>query len=212
MRLFEQLHEEWQELLGGQAQLLSEIEAKIDPENVAPVFEKIMAAYQLPPSKIKVVIFGQDPYPTAGHAQGLAFSVSAQTELLPASLRNIFKELSEDIQAPIEANGDLHRWSKQGVFLLNRVLTTTPGSSLAHIEIGWQNFTSETARVLGQIDVVAILWGKKAHELSHFFKEELVISSPHPSPLSAYRGFFGSKPFSQVNEILIGQGKIPIQW
>ena len=212
MGLFDQLHPEWKELLADQKELLLDIDSRIDRSNITPGYENILAAYQLPPSAIKVVIFGQDPYPTPGFAQGFAFSVSKDVQILPASLRNIFKELKDDCGISINGDGDLHRWSEQGVFLLNRILTTTPGASLVHHEIGWEAFTTATARILGELERVGVFWGIKAFELAHFFDPELVISSPHPSPLSAYRGFFGSKPFSRVNKILIDQGKSPINW
>ena len=211
MSLFDQLHPEWQVLLTSQRALFGEIESKIDPDNIAPVWRNIFAAYQLPPSKIKVVIFGQDPYPTPGNAQGIAFSVPP-TMAVPASLRNIFKEVASDCASETVENGDLTRWVEQGVFLLNRILTTEPGTSLAHQGIGWEEFTQATAKVLGARDVVGIFWGNKALELVRYFKAELIVKSAHPSPLSAHRGFFGSKPFTQVNMILKQQGKTPIKW
>ncbi|CAB4333063.1 MAG: uracil-DNA glycosylase [Actinobacteria bacterium] len=211
MPLFDQLHPEWQVLLTSQRVLLDEIESKINLDNIAPEQNRILAAYHLAPSKIKVVIFGQDPYPTAGNAQGIAFSVPS-TSAVPASLRNIFKEVASDCGNPLSENGDLTRWVDQGVFLLNRILTTEPGTSLAHQGIGWEEFTQATAQILGQLDVVGIFWGNKAFELAQYFKKELIVNSAHPSPLSAYRGFFGSKPFTQVNAILQGQGKSHIVW
>ena len=171
-----------------------------------------MRALKTSIESIRVVIFGQDPYPTPGHAHGLAFSVSSDFTLLPASLRNIFKELESDVGIPVSANGDLSRWAQQGVLLLNRILTTQPGYSLKHELLGWQEITSEIARTLGKRTVVAILWGKNAQELSHFFDSGLTITSAHPSPLSAYRGFFGSKPFSTCNEILRQNHRPEIDW
>lgn len=211
MSLFDQLHPEWQSLLAGQKDLLGEIDSKINLDNIAPEQNRILAAYRLAPSKIKVVIFGQDPYPTPGNAQGIAFSVPP-TSPIPASLRNIFKEVSSDCGNPMPENGDLTRWVDQGVFLLNTILTTEPGTSLAHQGIGWEEFTKNTAQVLGQRDVVGIFWGNKALELAEYFASNLIVKSAHPSPLSAYRGFFGSKSFTQVNTILKQQGKTPIIW
>jgi uracil-DNA glycosylase len=127
-------------------------------------------------------------------------------------LRNIFKEAVSDCALNYPDNGDLSRWVDQGVLLLNRVLTTQVNQSMAHSSIGWQVITDEVARILGTRDVIAVLWGKSAQELAPYFSHELVISGVHPSPLSAYRGFFGSKPFSRVNEILEGQGRSSIQW
>jgi uracil-DNA glycosylase len=211
MPFFDQLHPEWQVLLTSQRVLLDEIESKINFANITPEQNRILAAYRLPPSKIKVVVFGQDPYPTSGNAQGIAFSVPS-TSPIPASLRNIFKEVSSDCGSALAKNGDLTRWVDQGVFLLNRILTTEAGTSLAHQGIGWEEFTQATAQLLGQQDVIGIFWGNKAFELARYFKKELIVKSAHPSPLSAYRGFFGSKPFTQVNRILEQQGKSPIIW
>lgn len=212
MELFNQLHPHWQRLLSDHRALLDSIERRIDKKNVTPDFENILAAYHLPPEDIKVVIFGQDPYPTPGNANGFAFSVSKQVTKLPASLRNIFKELHNDCGTPFPIDGDLYRWSEQGVFLLNRTLSTVPGFSLGHSDIGWNLFTATTAQILGQRKAVGVFWGNKAYELAEFFSPELIIASAHPSPLSAYRGFFGSQPFSKVNAILESQGKASINW
>ena len=171
-----------------------------------------MRALSTPIESIRVVIIGQDPYPTPGHAHGLAFSVPSDVTPLPASLRNIFKELESDVGIPMSGNGDLSPWAEQGVLLLNRILTTESGYSLKHELLGWQVITNEIARTLGHKPVVAILWGKNAQELSHFFDPGLTITSAHPSPLSAYRGFFGSKPFSACNEILHRYKRPQIQW
>jgi uracil-DNA glycosylase len=130
---------------------------------------------------------------------------------LPASLRNIFKELESDVGIK-RGSGDLTDWSNQGVMLINRTLTTQPGISLAHRKFGWELITETVARVLGQRDVVAVLWGGSAMELKPYFREDLIVSSVHPSPLSAYRGFFGSQPFSKVNSILIANGIDAITW
>jgi len=156
------------------------------------------------------VIVGQDPYPTPGNAMGLAFSVSPAIERIPQSLKNIYTELQADQGIAIPRNGDLSLWSSAGVLLLNRVLTTRQGQSNAHSDIGWQTITSHIASELGKRDVVAILWGKQAQELSSYFTNK--VESVHPSPLSAYRGFFGSKPFSDVNQLLVAQGREPIDW
>jgi uracil-DNA glycosylase len=171
-----------------------------------------MRAYRKPLSEIKVVIFGQDPYPTPGVAQGLAFSTSETAHKLPASLRNIYKELESDCGTQPRDSGDLTHWSEQGVFLLNRILTTQPGFSMAHVHVGWQSFTEATAAVLGSQNVIGVFWGNTVKDLQKYFDPELTIRSAHPSPLSAYRGFFGSKPFSTANELLIKQGKSLITW
>ena len=212
MSLFSQLHPDWQEALSELRGQIDLIDSKLQNSDVAPEYESVMRALSVSIESISVVIIGQDPYPTPGHAHGLAFSVSSDITPLPASLRNIFKELESDVGIPVSANGDLSRWVQQGVLLLNRILTTESGYSLKHELLGWQKITNEIARILGQRSVVAILWGKNAQELSHFFDPGLTITSAHPSPLSAYRGFFGSKPFTKCNEILRGYTRPEIQW
>ena len=212
MSLFDQLHPDWQEALSELRGQIDLIDSKLQNSDVAPEYESVMRALSVSIESISVVIIGQDPYPTPGHADGLAFSVSSSVTALPASLRNIFKELESDVGIPVSVNGDLSRWARQGVLLLNRILTTESGYSLKHELLGWQEITNEIARTLGQRPVVAILWGKNAQELSHFFDPGLTITSVHPSPLSAYRGFFGSKPFTKCNEILSKNNKPPIQW
>jgi uracil-DNA glycosylase len=156
------------------------------------------------------VIVGQDPYPTPGNAMGLAFSTPPSVKKIPQSLKNIFAELENDQGIAPPTTGDLSHWSSAGVLLLNRILTTRQGESNAHTDIGWQRITDHIATELGKRDVVAVLWGKQAQELSGFFRHK--VESVHPSPLSAYRGFFGSKPFTQVNQLLISQGREPIDW
>ena len=141
---------------------------------------------------------------------GLAFSVAPSVQKIPASLKNIFTELMSDVGVPLPKNGDLSPWSGNGVLLLNRILTTKIGESGSHADIGWRKITDHIASELGKRDLVAILWGKQAQELAPFFR--LKVEGVHPSPLSAYKGFFGSRPFSRVNEILIAEGKTPIDW
>jgi uracil-DNA glycosylase len=192
--------------------LVIKIDSLINKDDVTPAYESIFAAYQLPPSEIKVAIFGQDPYPTPGYAHGLAFSVSPNTQPLPASLRNIFKELESDCGVKATSNGDLHRWADQGVFLLNQILTTRPTQSLAHEDFGWQEFTAATAKLVGGTGAIGIFWGAKAQQFAKYFDPDFSISSAHPSPLSAYRGFFGSAPFSRANTLLRKQGKSEINW
>ena len=212
MALFDQLHDEWQKVLADYRSLVETIDSLIDKGDVTPSYENIFAAYQLPPRAIKVAIFGQDPYPTLGYAHGLAFSVAANTQPLPASLKNIFKELESDWGVKAAINGNLQRWADQGVFLLNQILTTRPTQSLAHEDLSWQEFTAATAKVVGESGAIGIFWGSKAQHLAQYFDPKLSISSAHPSPLSAYRGFFGSKPFSKANEMLRTQGKSEIRW
>ena len=212
MAIFDQLHPKWQEVLADYQPIVAKLDSLIDRNDVAPAYENILAAYQIPPSKIRVAIFGQDPYPTPGYAHGLAFSVTSTTQPLPASLRNIFKELESDCGVKPASNGNLQRWVDQGVFLLNQILTTRPTQSLAHENYGWQEFTAASAKVVGESGAVGIFWGSKAQHLAQYFDPELSIFSPHPSPLSAYRGFFGSKPFSQANEKLLQKGLPAISW
>ena len=210
--LFKQLHPEWQILLHPHKELIDTIDSKISDISIAPSRENIFRALRKSPSETKVVIFGQDPYPTAGDAHGFAFSVDQSVSKLPASLRNIFEELSTDLGGIKRTNGDLSDWSDQGVLLLNRILTTDIGRSMAHAHLGWQEITEAVAQEIGKREVVAILWGKPAGELKRFFRSEFVIESAHPSPLAAYRGFFGSKPFSRTNLILENHGVAPINW
>lgn len=190
---------------------IEEIDLFIQDKKISPNYEFVFRALSTPLEGTRVVIFGQDPYPTKGHAHGLAFSVDSEVSPLPASLRNIFKELESDLKIT-RSTGDLSDWSHQGVMLINRILTTQTGVSLAHENLGWQKITETVAQVLGQRGVIAVLWGGTAQGLRKFFQDENVISSVHPSPLSAYRGFFGSKPFSRINEKLLAIGEVPITW
>ena len=178
---------------------------------MAPEFSNIFRSLSRSIESTHAVIFGQDPYPTRGHAHGLAFSVDQSVTRLPPSLRNIFTELSTDCGVT-RKSGDLSDWFDQGVLLINRVLTTQAGTSLAHENFGWQEVTNSVAQELGKHDVVAILWGKSPGELAQYFHPKWRIESVHPSPLSAYRGFFGSKPFSRCNEILVTHQKSPVNW
>jgi len=211
VQLFDQLHSDWQRVLEPLRELIHQIEEKLTGVEVTPDFQHIFRTLTRPIDSTSVVIFGQDPYPTKGHAHGLAFSVDKSVSPLPPSLRNIYKELETDYGVN-RADGDLSDWFEQGVLLVNRLLTTESGTSLAHSDLGWQVITDAVAQELGQNNVVAMLWGNNAGELSHFFRPEWRIESVHPSPLSAYRGFFGSKPFSKCNEILIQNGISPIRW
>ena len=199
----------WDEFLAPHKGRIREI---LSNRNFAPEYEKVFAALALPLDEVKVVIFGQDPYPTAGQATGLAFSIPRNFQPLPPTLKNIYRELSDDVGVVTPSHGDLSSWSEQGVLLLNRTLTIRAGESNSDQNIGWREITDAIAQELGQRKVCAILWGKNAEELLRFFRSEFTIQSPHPSPLSAYRGFFGSKPFSRSNEILQSIGLNPIDW
>jgi uracil-DNA glycosylase len=209
--LFEQLHPQWQVELASHKALIESIDSFITNRSVTPDYNLIFRALNQPIESTRVVIFGQDPYPTKGHAHGLAFSIDSSITNLPASLRNIYKELFADLGIT-RTHGDLSDWADQGVMLINRVLSTEIGKSLAHEKLGWQDITERVAQVLGEREVIAVLWGSAALPLKQFFHEQSVITSVHPSPLSAYRGFFGSSPFSQVNAMLRSKGLKEINW
>jgi uracil-DNA glycosylase len=161
-----------------------------------------------------VLIVGQDPYPSPGHAVGLAFSVPAHMHPLPRSLQNIYRELEADLGVPPPRNGDLSQWADRGVLLLNRVLTVAPGASGSHRGKGWETVTGRAISALSArgVPLVAILWGNEARSSQPLLGEVPCITSPHPSPLSARRGFFGSRPFSRANDLLRQQGAEPINW
>ena len=190
---------------------------KADGVIIYPPAENIFNAFKLTPfEKVRVVILGQDPYHGPYQANGLAFSVN-ENVALPPSLKNIFKELSADIQNyQVPMHGDLSRWAKQGVFLLNTVLTVEKGQAHSHADLGWEQFTDEVIETLNKQkeNLVFLLWGSHAQKKGRYIDENkhLVLTSPHPSPLSAYRGFFGSKHFSKTNQYLIEKGYQPINW
>jgi uracil-DNA glycosylase len=209
--LFDQLHPEWQSELARHKELIESIDRFIQDREIAPSYDRVFRALSDSIASTKVVVFGQDPYPTKGHAHGLAFSVDSSVSPLPASLRNIYRELNEDLGIT-RSDGDLSNWVNQGVMLVNRVLTTEVGQSMAHDRLGWQAVTESVAQILGERDVIAVLWGNPALQLKKYFLEESVVASVHPSPLSAYRGFFGSKPFSQVNAKLVLKGLPAVVW
>lgn len=209
--LFDQLHPEWQEELERHKDLIDSIDLFLRKREIAPSHDLVFRALSNPIASTKVVIFGQDPYPTQGHAHGLAFSVEASVSPLPPSLRNIYKELYSDL-AILRTLGDLGDWQEQGVMLINRILSTEVGQSMAHSKLGWQEVTETVAQALGKRNVIAVLWGNTALELKKYFNPEDVVSSVHPSPLSAHRGFFGSSPFSQVNAKLVAKGFQEIAW
>lgn len=174
----------------------------------------VLNAFLRPFDSVKVLIVGQDPYPTPGHAMGLSFSVRPQVKPIPRSLANIFRELQADLLVPTPSNGDLTPWADQGVLMLNRVLTVSPGVPGSHRGKGWEAVTEHAIRALAQRDspLVAILWGADAGKTRAFLGNTPAITSPHPSPLSADRGFFGSRPFSRANEMLAAQSATPINW
>ena len=179
-----------------------------------PAGPLVLRAFERPMSQVKVLIVGQDPYPTPGHPIGLSFAVERHVRPVPRSLGNIYKELRSDIGIDPPSHGDLTAWSDQGVLLLNRVLTVEPGRPASHRGKGWEPITETAIRAL--VDrgglLVAVLWGKDAQTLTPLLGTTPIIASAHPSPMSADRGFFGSKPFSRANSRLIEQGGEPVDW
>jgi uracil-DNA glycosylase len=179
-----------------------------------PAAEHILRAFQQPFDEVKIIIVGQDPYPTPGHAIGLSFAVAPDVRPLPKSLVNIFNEYRDDLGYPLPANGDLTPWAEQGVLLLNRSLSVAPGTPASHRGKGWESVTEQAIRALAERGgaAVAILWGADARKLKDLLGPIPSIESAHPSPLSARRGFFGSKPFSRANQLLTDQGGEPVDW
>jgi uracil-DNA glycosylase len=179
-----------------------------------PAGDKILRAFSAPLSDVRVLIVGQDPYPTPGHPVGLSFAVDPHVWPLPRSLVNIYQELATDLGVQPPRHGDLSAWAGRGVLLLNRVLTVRPGAPGSHRGKGWESVTDLAIRSL--VDrggpLVAVLWGRDAQSLRPLLGSSAVIASPHPSPLSASRGFFGSRPFSRANDLLARQGAAPIDW
>lgn len=179
-----------------------------------PPGDDILRAFHDPFDRVKVLIVGQDPYPTPGHAMGLSFSTRPGVRPLPRSLANIYRELTSDLGLPVPEDGDLSAWSRQGVLLLNRVLTVRPGAAGSHRGKGWEQVTETAIRALvdRQRPLVAILWGRDAQTAGRFLGDTPRIESAHPSPLSASRGFFGSRPFSRANELLVSAGAEEVDW
>ena len=205
---WELLSKDWQELLD--KKVLDQIEERIGLD-FQPSRENVFAAFTTPIKDIKVLIVGQDPYPNPEHAMGLAFSVPSSASKIPPSLINIFRELKSDLNID-RSNGDLTDWANQGVMLLNRSLTIGRDGYVSHVDLGWEVFTQQVIEVLAKRGVKGILWGKQAQSFESFFLPGNYISSAHPSPLSAYRGFFGSKPFSSINKMLERDNLIQIDW
>ena len=212
----------WDEILAEEMQkdyyqqLQAFVQKRRAEVRVFPEEKNVFNALELTPfESVKVVILGQDPYHGFGQAHGLSFSVQKGTPL-PPSLKNIYKELQEDIGGELPTEGDLSHWAKQGVLLLNTVLTVEEGNANSHKGMGWERLTNRLIESLNglKLPVIFILWGKPAQDKEKLITNpnHVILKAPHPSPLSAYRGFFGSKPFSRVNDILIQQGQTPIRW
>ncbi|MEV6554665.1 uracil-DNA glycosylase [Nocardia sp. NPDC051756] len=211
----------WAKALEPVAERISAMGEFLREENAAgrgylPAGENVLRAFQRPFDAVRVLVVGQDPYPTPGHAMGLSFSVAPDVSPVPRSLSNIFAEYTKDLGHPTPSCGDLSPWSDQGVLMLNRVLTVAPGQPASHRGKGWEAVTEQAIRALVARDepLVAILWGRDASTLKPTLVEAEIpyIESAHPSPLSASRGFFGSRPFSRVNELLDELGAEPVDW
>ena len=212
----------WNEILAEEMQkdyyqeLQTFVQKRRAEVRVFPEEKNVFNALELTPfESVKVVILGQDPYHGFGQAHGLSFSVQKGIPL-PPSLKNIYKELQEDIGGELPTEGDLSHWAKQGVLLLNTVLTVEEGNANSHKGKGWERLTNRLIESLNELKhpVIFILWGKPAQDKEKLITNlnHVILKAPHPSPLSAYRGFFGSKPFSRVNDILMQQGQSPIRW
>lgn len=211
------VHPSWNDFIESQMDLLEEISTKISifDKNlkVIPKPEQVLRCLSIPVGEVRCIIVGQDPYPNSKHACGLAFAISSHIRPVPMSLKNIRKELISDCGCQVSDEFDLTVWLSQGVLLLNRVLTVVEGASNSHSGLGWEEFTSNIIKYLDKNQVVvAILWGNSAQKLEENLRNSVVIKSVHPSPLSASRGFFGSKPFSKANAELKKLGLKPINW
>ena len=217
------IHESWNAELGNEfsSEYMASLRAFLKKEiqigkKIFPPMNKIFNAFNLTPfTNIKIVLVGQDPYHGESQANGLSFSVEENIKV-PPSLQNIFRELFSDLRLTSPQNGNLEKWAKQGVLLLNSSLTVEKGLPGSHQGKGWEKFTDEVLKIINnkKQNVVFILWGKKAQEKGHFLDRQrhLILKSPHPSPFSAHSGFFGSKPFSKANNYLIEKGIEPINW
>nr|WP_123704702.1 MULTISPECIES: uracil-DNA glycosylase [unclassified Rathayibacter] len=179
-----------------------------------PAGAQVLRAFAAPLEDVRVLIVGQDPYPTPGHPIGLSFAVDRHVRPLPRSLQNIYRELRDDLGVAPPEHGDLSGWTRSGVLLLNRVLTVAPGAPASHRGKGWERVTEHAIRTLVARDqpLVAILWGRDAANLRPLLGDSGIVESAHPSPLSASRGFFGSRPFSRANELLAERGAEPVDW
>jgi len=224
--MIENLNSDWQFVLNQEfekdyfTKLSSQIEncysVKKD-SSYLPAYNEIFNAFNFCSlNKLKVVIIGQDPYPNKSHAHGLCFSVKPDVKPFPKSLNNIFKEIKSDLNIDLPENGNLQRWAKQGVFLLNTILTIEEGKTNSHKNMGWETFTDEVIKVVSKEkeNVVFLLWGSQAHKKESLvdLEKHLVLKSVHPSPLSAYRGFTGCKHFSKTNMYLVENNLPHIEW
>ena len=206
----------WAEALAPVESVISGLGDRLrtEPAGYLPAEEDVLRAFRDPLAGVRVLITGQDPYPTPGHPIGLSFAVDRGVRPLPRSLVNIYRERESDLGIAPAPHGDLSAWSDQGVLLLNRVLTVRPGAPASHRGWGWEKVTELAiqALVARQSPLVAVLWGKDAAGLRPLLGDTPIVESAHPSPLAAHRGFFGSRPFSKVNEMLVQQRALPIDW
>lgn len=223
--LAELMAPDWAAALQGVEAQLRKVLAFLADEEAAghqllPPPSNVLRAFRQPLADVKVLIVGQDPYPTPGHAVGLSFSVDPHVRPLPRSLVNIYRELESDLSIPPRVHGDLSAWTEQGVLLLNRVLTVRAGAAGSHRGKGWEELTTAAVTALAArkspdgsgMPLVAVLWGKEAEGVRPLLGGAPAVTSPHPSPLSASRGFFGSRPFSRVNQLLREQGARDVTW
>jgi uracil-DNA glycosylase len=209
----------WAQALAPVAEQIAELGDFLRAEVAAgrgylPAGDNVLRAFHRPLADVKVLVMGQDPYPTPGHPVGLSFSVAPDVRPLPRSLQNIFRELQTDLGLPLPTSGDLSPWSDQGVLMLNRVLTVKPGTPGSHRGKGWETVTTQAiqALVARRTPLVALLWGRDAQSIRDLLGDTPRVESVHPSPMSADRGFFGSRPFSRVNQLLVEQGAQPVDW
>lgn len=218
MSLLDDVAPDWADALAPVAHLVDALDAELlqdaAPGSVLPAREDVLRAFREPLADVRVLVVGQDPYPTPGHAMGLSFSVQPHVRPVPRSLTNVFTELHDDLGVPRPENGDLTPWATQGVLLCNRVLTVRPGEPGSHRGRGWEAVTDRAIAALVERGgpLVAVLWGRDAASLTPALGDVPVVTSAHPSPLSARRGFFGSRPFSRVDELLVAQGAAPVNW
>lgn len=217
--LDELISPDWAEALAGAENQIRRMGSFLRDELAAgrdylPASHNVLRAFSRPLAQVRVLVVGQDPYPTPGHPVGLSFSVAPDVRPLPRSLINIYTELRNDLGIEPAAHGDLSGWFEQGVLLLNRVLTVEPGKPGSHRGKGWEQVTGAAIEALAARGgpLVAVLWGRDAQTAATLLPGVPIIKSPHPSPLSANSGFFGSKPFSRVNAALASQGSVPIDW
>lgn len=213
------VHPSWLPALAPVREVLDGLEQRLDREReegvvVLPGPAQVLRALAAPLDGVRVLVVGQDPYPTPGHAVGLAFSVEPSVRPLPPTLRNLLRELVADTGVPAPGTGDLSPWTGRGVVLLNRVLTVRAGASGSHRRIGWERVTDQVVRALAARGgpLVSVLWGRDARAVAPLLAGTAVVTGVHPSPLSASRGFVGSRPFTAVDDLLRAQGAPPVDW